>query len=76
MQTPGPVFLDINHRDGLELWIDGEAVPDPSKSIDLSKGRKEITFAFDPSKREKKGLSVLLGTESGSPTKFKVEGGI
>lgn len=76
VQTPGPVFLDINHRDGLELWIDGEAVPDPSKPIDLSKGRKEITFAFDPSKRGKKGLSVLFGTQSGSPTKFKVEGGI
>ncbi len=76
VQTPGPVVLDINHRDGLELWIDGEAVSDPSKPIDLSKGRKEVTFALDMAEREELGLKVLLSPDRDSSVKFKVEGGI
>ena len=76
VQTPGSIMLNINHLDGLELWVDGEEVSDLEKPIELNEGRKELTFGLDPSKRSDLGLRVLLQPANGSPVKFRIEGGI
>ena len=76
VQTPGSIMLDINHREGLSLWVDGQEVSDFEKPIELNEGRKEFTFRLDQSKRSDLGLRVLLETANGSPIKFRIEGGI
>lgn len=76
VQASGRVILNINHQEGLELWIDGEAIADLNEPVDMSKGRKEFIFALDHAQRGKQGLSVLITPADGSPLKFKVEGGI
>ena len=76
VQTPGSIRLDINHREGLSLWVDGKEVSDFEKPIELNEGRKEFTFRLDQSKRSDLGLRVLLETANGSPIKFRIEGGI
>ncbi len=76
VQTPGSIMLDINHREGLSLWVDGKEVSDLEKPIKLNEGRKEFTFSLDQSKRSDLGLRVLLQTTNGSPAKFRIEGGI
>jgi putative heme-binding domain-containing protein len=76
IQTAGSVVLDVNSLKGLQLWIDGKAVSDPSAAIDFAKGRRELIFALDPSKRGKTGLKVEIVSAQGSPAKFKPEEGI
>ena len=76
VQAAGAVVLDVNSLKGLQLWIDGEAVADPSASIDLEKGHKEFVFAIDPTKRGKAGLKVEIVSARNSSAKFKPEEGI
>ena len=76
VQTRGSIMLDINHREGLSLGVDGKEVSDLEKPIKLNEGRKEFTFSLDQSKRSDLGLRVLLQTTNGSPVKFRIEGGI
>ncbi len=74
-QVAGPVILKANSWEGVELWIDGEKVDDPSSSIDFSNGRRELALAIDPMKRGALGISVEVTAIPGSPAKFKPVGG-
>jgi hypothetical protein len=76
VQTAGSVVLEVNSLKGLQLWIDGKSVSDPSAAIDFAKGRRELVFALDPSKRDNTGLKVEIVLAQGSPAKFKPEEGI
>lgn len=76
VQAAGSVVLDVNSLKGLQLWIDGKVVSDPSAAVDFAKGRRELVFALDPSKRGKTGLKVEIVSAQGSPAKFKPEEGI
>ena len=76
VQAAGSVVLDVNFLKGLQLWIDGKVVNDPSEAIDFAKGRRELIFALDFSKRGKTGLKVEVVSAQGSTAKFKPEEGI
>ena len=70
----GTARLQTNSVDGLTLWLDGEPVDDISAPIKFDKGRRTLTFGFDPSKRES-GLRVELKAMDGRG-KFQPEGGL
>ncbi len=76
VQIAGAVKLDINSLDGLQLWIDGHEVADLLDPIDLSEGRRILTFAIDRTRRGEAGLRVELAPVPGSPIKFQPEGGL
>lgn len=76
VQVAGLVNLDINDRAGLDLWVDGKKVTDLSQPLDLSTGRRTLTFAIDRAKRGETGLRVEFVTPDGSPLKLQPEGGV
>ncbi len=73
VQVAGEVKLSINDLEGLRLWVDGNEVTDLHASFELSKGRREFTFAIERMRRGQAGLSVEFLPEPG--TKLQVEGG-
>lgn len=70
----GKVRLEINAIEGLTLWVDGKRVHDVTAPISLDKGRRTLTFGFDPAQR-KSGLRVELQAAD-ARGKFQPEGGI
>lgn len=55
----GAARLDINSVDGLTLWIDGQRMDDLAAPIQLTKGRRAMTFAFERASRDN-GLRIEL----------------
>ena len=70
----GEVRLQLNSADGLSLWVDGERIKDVSGPIRLPKGRRTMTFGFEPEQR-KSGLRVELKALD-SRGKFQPEGAL
>ena len=70
----GTVRLQIDSADGLTLWVDAEPVRDLAAPIRLEKGRRALTFGFDPARREG-GLRVELKAIDGR-AKLQPEGGL
>ena len=70
----GSVRLKINSNAGLKLWVDGKPIEDLAAPIKLEKGRRALTFGFDPEKR-KNGLRVELEVID-DQAKFQPEGGL
>ncbi|MFT4548369.1 MAG: putative heme-binding domain-containing protein [Verrucomicrobiales bacterium] len=76
VQVAGSVRLQLNATDGLELWIDGKQIEDPTSSLALSLGRRAFTFRIDRKARPNDpGLRIELKTPPGSQIKFQPEGG-
>lgn len=69
----GSARLEINSVDGLTLWVDGKPINDLAAPIRFSKGRRTLTFGFDPAQRAN-GLRVELKAMDGRG-KFQPEGG-
>lgn len=69
----GTVRLEFNADEGLTLWVDGKPVDDPKAPIKLDRGRRTLTFAFNPKQRES-GLRVELKPVE-STVRFQPEGG-
>lgn len=70
----GEARLQINSADGLAVWMDGKPVSDPEAPIRLEKGRRTLTFGFNPAQRNL-GLRVeLLAVDDEG--KFQPEGGL
>jgi len=72
--VPGKVHLDVNSVDGLTLWVDGKRVNDLASPLALGKGRRTLTFEFDPAQR-RRGLRVELESMD-RQVKFQAEGGL
>ena len=70
----GTARLEVNSIDGLTLWVDGTPINDLSAPISLGKGRRTLTFGFDPTQRQS-GLRVEVTTVDGHGT-FQPEGGL
>ncbi|MEJ6580855.1 MAG: HEAT repeat domain-containing protein [Akkermansiaceae bacterium] len=71
--VPGKATLKLNSTKGLQLWLDGKEIKDPSAPLNLKKGRPTLTFRIDRSKQP--GLRVELETPTSSPLKAQPEGG-
>ncbi|MEN8847308.1 MAG: PVC-type heme-binding CxxCH protein [Akkermansiaceae bacterium] len=83
--TPGPVLLNfsdggtfslkpsaLNLKQSLRLWLNRSEIKDPTKSLNLEKGRHEFLFHLD----KKPNLRLEFTTPAGSPIKFQPEGGM
>jgi len=70
----GTAQLKINSATGLTLWLDGEQISDLSAQIRLQKGRRTLTFGFDPGVR-RSGLRVELKAID-DRGRFQPEGGL
>ncbi|WP_146461783.1 PVC-type heme-binding CxxCH protein [Rubripirellula tenax] len=70
----GMARLEINSIDGLTLWLDGKHVNDVAAPIRLEKGRRTLTFGFNPEQRQR-GLRVELKSMDGE-VKLQPEGGL
>ena len=75
VQVAGRVRILLNDTRGLRLWVDELAANNLAAPIQLERGRRTLTFLIDRSKREGAGLRVELAPASGSPAKFRPEGG-
>ena len=77
VQVAGKALLEINDPAGLRLWIDDDEITDLSSSVELEKGRRELTFSIDHKERNQgAGLRVELITPANSSIKFQPEGGL
>lgn len=71
--TPGKVLLRLNSALGLTLWIDGESMPLAEQTeVDLRRGMRVLTFRVDRSRRQDRGLRLLLDEAPGSVARAQV----
>ena len=77
VQVSGKAQLKINTTVGLQLWLDGQRIPDLNAPFDLKSGRRVFTFLIDLNDRPiDVGLRVEFETPFGSSLKLQPEGGM
>jgi len=68
--TPGTTTLKLNTPSGLRLWLNRSEIKDPTKSLNLKKGRHEFLFHLD----KESNLRLEFITPTGSSINLQPEG--
>ncbi len=76
VSVAGAIVLKLNRSEGVQLWLDGKAVPieGPTIPLTLPTGRKTLTFVIDASRRTA-GLRCEIEEAPLSPARVAVVGG-
>ena len=72
---PGSATLRLNSTKGLRVWLDDNELQDPSAELELTRGRRVLTFLIDHAARGNEGLRVELLDAPDGKARYQVEGG-
>ncbi|MDB4419187.1 sulfatase [bacterium] len=75
LQVAGKAKLQLNATNGLQLWLDDQKITDPTAPLELTLGRRALTFRKNRKNRSSDlALKVEVETPADFPLKFQPEG--